>query len=106
MDDLIEEIQGWEERVHEESGATFDDVAELEKILQRAIVLRDIASLAPDSFFASLFSFSFCKGYKSCTSYKKLFTSLHCLKRKGLYTNATDLRQNSADRPFNLSLNS
>ena len=35
-------IQGWEERVHE-SGATVDDVAELENILKRAIVLRDIA---------------------------------------------------------------
>ena len=37
-----QKIQGWEERVHE-SGATVDDVAELEKILKRAIVLRDIA---------------------------------------------------------------
>ena len=37
-----EKIQGLEERVHE-SGATVDDVAELEKILKRAIVLQDIA---------------------------------------------------------------
>ena len=37
-----QKIWGWEERVHE-SGATVDDVAELEKILKRAIVLRDIA---------------------------------------------------------------
>ena len=37
-----EENSGWEERVHE-SGATVDDVAELENILKRAIVLRDIA---------------------------------------------------------------
>ena len=37
-----QKIQGWEERVHE-SGAIVDDVAELEKILERAIVLRDIA---------------------------------------------------------------
>ena len=37
-----QKIQGWEKRVHE-SGATVDDVAELEKILKRAIVLRDIA---------------------------------------------------------------
>ena len=39
-----QKIQGWEERVHE-SGATVDDVAELEKILKRAIVLRDIAGV-------------------------------------------------------------
>ena len=37
-----QKIQGWEERVHE-SGATVDDVAELETILKRAIVLRNIA---------------------------------------------------------------
>ena len=37
-----QKIQGWEERVHE-SGATVDVVAELEKILKRAIVLQDIA---------------------------------------------------------------
>ena len=37
-----QKIQGWEERVHE-SGATVDDLAELEKILKRAIVLLDIA---------------------------------------------------------------
>ena len=36
-----QKIQGWEEKVHE--SATVDDVAELEKILKRAIVLRDIA---------------------------------------------------------------
>ena len=35
-------IQEWEERVHE-TGATVDDVAELEKVLKRAIILRDIA---------------------------------------------------------------
>ncbi|MEW8688477.1 MAG: hypothetical protein AB2556_21905, partial [Candidatus Thiodiazotropha sp.] len=35
-------IQEWEERVHE-GGATVDDVAELEKILKRAIIPRDIA---------------------------------------------------------------
>ena len=35
-------IQEWEEKVHE-TGATVDDVAELEKILKRAIILRDIA---------------------------------------------------------------
>ena len=38
-----QKIQGWEERVHE-SGETVDDVAKLEKILKRAIVLIDIAS--------------------------------------------------------------
>ncbi|MEW8688923.1 MAG: hypothetical protein AB2556_24150 [Candidatus Thiodiazotropha sp.] len=37
-----QKIQEWEERVHA-SGATVDDVAELEKILKRAIILRDIA---------------------------------------------------------------
>ena len=36
-----QKIQGWEEKVHE-SGATVDEVAELEKILKRAIILRDI----------------------------------------------------------------
>ncbi|MEW8688888.1 MAG: hypothetical protein AB2556_23975, partial [Candidatus Thiodiazotropha sp.] len=35
-------IQEWEERVHR-GGATVDDVAELERILERAIILRDIA---------------------------------------------------------------
>ena len=35
-------IQEWEEKVHE-TGATVEDVAELEKILWRPIVLRDIA---------------------------------------------------------------
>ncbi|MEW8689275.1 MAG: hypothetical protein AB2556_25920, partial [Candidatus Thiodiazotropha sp.] len=35
-------IQEWEERVHR-GGATVDDVAELEKILWRPIILRDIA---------------------------------------------------------------
>ena len=37
-----QKIQGWEERAHE-SGATVHDVAELEKILKRTIVLQDIA---------------------------------------------------------------
>ena len=37
-----QKIQEWEERVPE-TGATVDDVAELEKILKRAIILRDIA---------------------------------------------------------------
>ncbi|MEW8688935.1 MAG: hypothetical protein AB2556_24210 [Candidatus Thiodiazotropha sp.] len=37
-----QKIQEWEERVHR-GGATVDDVAELEKILKRAIILRDIA---------------------------------------------------------------
>ena len=37
-----QKIQEWEERVHE-TGATVDDVAELERILKRAIILRDIA---------------------------------------------------------------
>ena len=37
-----QKIQEWGERVHE-TGATVDDVAELEKILKRAIILRDIA---------------------------------------------------------------
>ena len=46
----------------------------------------------PQTLTLLLYQFSFCKGYKSC------------LKRKGLDTNATDLRQNSADQPFNLSL--
>lgn len=32
----------WEERVHE-TGATVDDVADLEKILKKAIILQDIA---------------------------------------------------------------
>ena len=35
-------IQEWEEKVHE-TGAKVDDVAELEKILKRVIILRDIA---------------------------------------------------------------
>ncbi|MEW8333866.1 MAG: hypothetical protein AB2692_23250, partial [Candidatus Thiodiazotropha sp.] len=35
-------MQEWEERVHE-SGATVEDVADLEKTLKRAIILRDIA---------------------------------------------------------------
>ncbi|MEW8689361.1 MAG: hypothetical protein AB2556_26355 [Candidatus Thiodiazotropha sp.] len=35
-------IQEWEDRVHE-GGATADDMAELEKFLKRAIILRDIA---------------------------------------------------------------
>ena len=37
-----QKIQEWEERVHE-TGASVEDVAELEKILKRAIILRDIA---------------------------------------------------------------
>jgi len=37
-----QKIQMWEERVHD-TGATVDDVAELEKILKRAIILKDIA---------------------------------------------------------------
>jgi len=37
-----QKIQEWEERVHE-TGATVDDVSKLEKILRRAIILRDIA---------------------------------------------------------------
>jgi len=37
-----QKIAEWEERVHE-TGATVDDVAELERILKRAIILRDIA---------------------------------------------------------------
>ena len=37
-----QKIQEWEEEVHK-SGATVEDVADLEKILKRAIVLRDIA---------------------------------------------------------------
>ena len=35
-------IQEWEERVHK-SGASVEDVADLEKIFKRGIVLRDIA---------------------------------------------------------------
>ena len=35
-------VQEWEERVHQ-IGATVEDVADLQKILKRAIVLRDIA---------------------------------------------------------------
>ena len=35
-------LQDWKRRVHE-TGASVDDVAELEKILKRAIILRDIA---------------------------------------------------------------
>jgi len=35
-------IQEWEDQVHE-FGSTVDDVAELEKVLKRAIILRDIA---------------------------------------------------------------
>ena len=61
------------------------------------------SSLSPDPFFASLFSFLFVRDTNLAHPIK-LFTSLPCLKRKGLYTNVTDLRQNSADRPFNLSL--
>ena len=38
-----QKIQEWEDRVHK-SGATVEDVADLEKILKRAIVLRDIAA--------------------------------------------------------------
>ena len=52
----------------------------------------NICSLAPDPFFASLFSFSFCKGYKSCTTYQKFFTSLPYLKRKGRFCSATDTK--------------
>ncbi|MEW8689025.1 MAG: hypothetical protein AB2556_24665 [Candidatus Thiodiazotropha sp.] len=37
-----QKIQEWEERVHR-GGATVGDEAELEKILKRAIILRDIA---------------------------------------------------------------
>ena len=37
-----QKIQEWEEQVHE-AGATVADVAKLEKILKRAIILRDIA---------------------------------------------------------------
>ena len=37
-----QKIQEWEEGVHK-SGATIEDVADLQKILKRAIVLRDIA---------------------------------------------------------------
>ncbi|MEW8686682.1 MAG: hypothetical protein AB2556_12785 [Candidatus Thiodiazotropha sp.] len=37
-----QKIQEWEERVHR-GGPNVDDVAELEKILKRAIILRDIA---------------------------------------------------------------
>ena len=37
-----QKIAGWEERVHD-TGATVDDVAELEKILKRSIILTDIA---------------------------------------------------------------
>ncbi len=37
-----QKIQEWEGRVHE-TGATVDDVAELEKIMKRAIILKDIA---------------------------------------------------------------
>ncbi|MEW8685622.1 MAG: hypothetical protein AB2556_07420, partial [Candidatus Thiodiazotropha sp.] len=37
-----QKIQEWEERVHR-GGATVDDVAKLERILKRAIILRDIA---------------------------------------------------------------
>ena len=36
-----QKIQEWEERVHE-TGATVDGVAELEKILRRAIIIKDI----------------------------------------------------------------
>ena len=37
-----QKIEEWEERVHD-TGATIEDVAELEKILKRAIIIRDIA---------------------------------------------------------------
>ena len=37
-----QKLKEWEERVHK-SGATVNNVAELEKILKRAIILRDIA---------------------------------------------------------------
>ena len=37
-----QKIQEWEERGRE-TGATVDDVAKLEKILKRAIILKDIA---------------------------------------------------------------
>ena len=37
-----QKIQEWGERVHA-TGATVDDVSKLEKILKRAIILRDIA---------------------------------------------------------------
>ena len=60
-------------------------------------------SLSPDPFFAFLFCFLFVRDTNLAYPIKKLFTSLPCLKRKGLYTNVTDPRQNSADRPFNLS---
>jgi len=37
-----QKIQEWEERIHDH-GAAVDDVAKLEKVLKRAIILRDIA---------------------------------------------------------------
>lgn len=37
-----QKIQEWEERAHE-NGATVVDVADLEKMLKKAIILRDIA---------------------------------------------------------------
>jgi hypothetical protein len=40
-----QKIQEWEERVHE-TGASVNDVAELEKILKQAIILQDIAGEA------------------------------------------------------------
>ena len=33
----------------------------------------------PRPFLCFFIVFSFCKGYKSCTAYQKLFTSLSCL---------------------------
>ena len=56
--------------------------------------LRWFVSLSPDPFFAFLFSFLFVRDTNLAHPIK-LLTSLPCLK---------DLRQNSADRPFNLSL--
>ena len=37
-----QKIEAWEERVHD-TGTTVSDVTELEKILKRAITIRDIA---------------------------------------------------------------
>ena len=79
----------------------------LKKLLRTCLSIfpyKGITSLSPDPFFAFLFSFRFVRDTNLAHPIKKLFTSPPLLKRKGLYTNATDLRQNSADRPFNLSL--
>ena len=63
-----QKIQEWEERVHE-TGATVEDVAELEKILKRAIILKDIAG-------QDIFNSGKYVGHANCT-YRKVELIAH-----------------------------